>query len=168
MTSVAQPYSPHPAGLQQHPGAAQGHPMAGVHPQQGGPPGPGMPQQAFHMGVSGPGVPQVSQPGAMMAGMSPGINGPGGPNAHALQHLNPNHAMYQQQQQQMACTCKISVTDLLILPIIIPFQNWNAEHSANMVRSCQSTNANGATTTHAPTNASATGASRSASDAAAI
>lgn len=111
MTSVAQSYSPHPAGLQQHPGVAQGHPMSGVLPQQGGPPGPGMPQQAFHMGVSGPGVQQASQTGAMMAGIPPGLNGPGGPNAHALQHLNPNQALYQQQQQQqqMACTYSFPV-----------------------------------------------------------
>lgn len=104
MASVVQPYSPHPSGLQQHPGMAAGHPMAG-HPQQGVQPSPGMPQQGFQMGVgvSGPGVPQVSQTSAMMGGgMPPGISGPGGQNAIALQHLNP--AMYQQQQQQMACT----------------------------------------------------------------
>jgi hypothetical protein len=101
MASMAQPYSPHPAGLQ-HPGVAQGHPMAGVHPQQGG---PGMPQQ-MHMGVSAPGVPQVTQAGAMMAGMPPGVVGPGGPSAHALSHLNPNQAQMYQQQQQMVCKYK--------------------------------------------------------------
>lgn len=86
--------------------------MSGVLPQQGGPSGPGIPQQTFHMAVSGPGVQQVSQSGTMMAGMPPGLNGPGGPNAHALQHLNPNQAMYQQQQQQqqqMACTSSFPV-----------------------------------------------------------
>lgn len=101
MASMAQAYSPHPAGLQ-HPGVGPGHPMGPGHPQQGGgQAGPGMPQQ-IHMGVSGPG-PQVTQPGAMLA-MPPGVTGPGVPSAHALQHLNPNQAqMYQQQQAQMAC-----------------------------------------------------------------
>jgi hypothetical protein len=104
MISMAQAYSPHPAGLQQHPGVAPGHPMAPGHPQQGGgQPGPGMPQQ-MHMGVSGPG-PQVTQGGAMLGVLPPGVSGPGVPSAHALQHLNPNNAqMYQQQQAaQMAC-----------------------------------------------------------------
>jgi hypothetical protein len=100
MTSLAQAYSPHPSGMQQHP-MAQGHPgMAVPHNPGQGQPGPGMPQQ-MHMGVSGPG-PQVSQAGAMMAGIPPGA----GPSAHALQHLNPSQAqqaqMYQ-QQQQIAC-----------------------------------------------------------------
>ncbi|KAE8442046.1 hypothetical protein EG329_003903 [Mollisiaceae sp. DMI_Dod_QoI] len=99
MTSLAQGYSPHPGGMQPHPGMAQGHPMAVPHnPGQPGQPGPGMPQQ-MHMGVSGPGGPQVSQAGAMMGGMPPGA---GGPSQHALQHLNPNQAqqaqMFQQQQ----------------------------------------------------------------------
>jgi hypothetical protein len=66
-----------------------------------------MPQ--MHMGVSGPGGPQVSQPGAMMGGMPPGA---GGPSAHALQHLNPNQAqqaqMFQQQQQQQMCKLILS------------------------------------------------------------
>jgi hypothetical protein len=57
-----------------------------------------MPQGGFPMGVSAAGVPQVPQPGTMMAGMPPGMGGPGGPNAHALQHLNPNQAMFQQGQ----------------------------------------------------------------------
>lgn len=80
--------------------------MAGVHPQQGVPPGQGMPQQAFQMAVSGPGGPHMTQPGAMMGGIPPGMAGPGGANAHAMQHLNPNQAMFQQQQQQqqqLAC-----------------------------------------------------------------
>lgn len=149
MTSVAQSYSPHPTGLPQHPGVAQGHQMAGVHTQQGGPPGPGMPQQAFHMGVSGPGVPQVSQPGTMMAGMSPGVNGPGGPNAHALQHLTPSQAMYQQQQQQpqMACTCTLWFPDTAT-PLRVTTEK---ERQANMPHSCHSTNAANGTTTNSPT-----------------
>lgn len=102
MTSLAQAYSPHPGGIQQHPGVSQGHPMAVPHnPGQQGQ--PGMPQQV-HMGVSGPGGPQVTQAGALMGGMPQGA---GGPSAHALQHLNPNHAqqaqLLQQQQQAMAC-----------------------------------------------------------------
>lgn len=99
MTSLQQAHSPYP-GLQ-HQGVPQGY-MAGMPHTQGqqGQPGPGMPQQ-MHMGVSGPGGPQVTQAGAMMAGMPPGA---GGPNAHALQHLNPTQqqqaALFQQQQQQ--------------------------------------------------------------------
>jgi hypothetical protein len=100
MTSLAQAYSPHPGGI--HPGVPQGHPMAVPH-NPGQPGQPGMPQQ-MHMGVSGPGGPQVSQAGALMGGMPPGA---GVPSAHALQHLNPNAAAQQhqmlQQQQQMAC-----------------------------------------------------------------
>lgn len=102
MTSLAQAYSPHPGGMQQHP-MAQGHPaMAGPHNPGQGQQGPGMPQQ-LHMGVSGAG-PQVAQGGAMMGGIPPGA---GVPSAHALQHLNPSAAqqaqLFQQQQQQMAC-----------------------------------------------------------------
>lgn len=79
--------------------------MAGVPhtPGQQVPGQPGMPQQ-MHMGVSGPGGPQVTQAGALMGAMPPGA---GGPSAHALQHLNPGQAqqaqMYQQQMGQMAC-----------------------------------------------------------------
>ena len=48
--------------------------------------------------VSGPNGP-VSQAGPMMGGMQPG--GMGGPNAHALSHLQPQQAhMFPQQQQQ--------------------------------------------------------------------
>jgi hypothetical protein len=102
--SVAPSHSPYPGGIQQHPGGPQGHPMAGVPHNMGQPmPGqPSMPQQ-MHMGVSGPGGPQVSQAGALMGGMPPGA---GGPSAHALQHLNPGQQqaqMYQQQMGQMAC-----------------------------------------------------------------
>src|ERR1700712_2333179 len=112
MTSLAAAYSPHNGGLQQHPGVPQGHPMAGIPhnpgPQGGGQPGPGMPQQ-MHMGVSGPGGPQVSQAGALMGGMPPGA---GGPSAHALQHLNPGQAQQAQQaqiyQQQQAMACMFS------------------------------------------------------------
>jgi hypothetical protein len=99
---MAQAYSPHPAGMQ-HPGVGPGHPMAPGHSQQGGgQPGPGMPPQ-MHMGVSGPGGPQVNQAGTMLGVMPPGGMGPGGPSVHALQHLNPNQAQLYQQQQQMAC-----------------------------------------------------------------
>ncbi len=105
MTSLAY-NSAHPAGMQQHPGMAQGHPMGVPHnPGQPGQPGPGMPQQ-MHMGVSGPG-PQVTQGGAMMGGMP---SGAGGPSAHALQHLNPGQqqqAMFQQQQAM----CKPPISD---------------------------------------------------------
>jgi hypothetical protein len=113
MTSLAQSYSPHPGGIQQHPGVPQGHPMAGVphNPGQQVPGQPGMPQQ-MHMGVSGPGGPQVSQAGAMMGGMPPGA---GGPSAHALQHLNPGQAQQaqaQMYQQQAMCKFYILMLDL--------------------------------------------------------
>ena len=103
MTSLAQSFSPHPGAIQQHPGVPQGHPMAGVpHPGQQVPGQPGMPQQ-MHMGVSGPGGPQVTQAGAMMGGMPPGA---GGPSAHALQHLNPGQAQQAQQMYQQQQMCK--------------------------------------------------------------
>jgi hypothetical protein len=107
MTSLAQSYSPHPGGLQQHPGVPQGHPMAGVphNPGQQVPGQPGMPQQ-MHMGVSGPGGPQVTQAGAMMGGMPPGA---GGPSAHALQHLNPGQAQQAQMFQQQQAMCKFYI-----------------------------------------------------------
>ncbi|KAL1954453.1 hypothetical protein VTO42DRAFT_1177 [Malbranchea cinnamomea] len=80
----------------QHPGAAH---LAGQTP------GGGMVQQ-MHPGVSGPGVPQVSQAGAMVSGMQPvvGTTGPGGPvpNAHAMSHLNPAQQHHLMQQQQLA------------------------------------------------------------------
>lgn len=115
MTSLQQQHSPYP-GLQ-HQGVPQGH-MAGMPHAQGqqGQPGPGMPQQ-MHMGVSGPGGPQVTQAGAMMAGMPPGA----GPNAHALQHLNPNQqaqAMFQQQQQQQQQMSKLD----LLSPVFFSLQ----------------------------------------------
>ena len=100
MTSLAQAHSsPHPGGIQ-HPGGFQGHPMQGAMavPHSQGQGQPGMPQQ-MHMGVSGPGGPQVSQAGALMGGMPPGA----GPSAHALQHLNPQAQMLQQQQQAAMC-----------------------------------------------------------------
>ncbi|OLN86198.1 Transcriptional activator ptaB [Colletotrichum chlorophyti] len=69
---------------------AQGMPH---NPSQQGPPGGGMPHQ-MHMAVSGPGG-QVN-PNQLMGGMPPGA---GGPNAHALQHLNPaQNPMFQQNQ----------------------------------------------------------------------
>ena len=108
MSSLAQTYSPHPGGIQQHPGVPQAHPMAGVphNPGQQVPGQPAMPQQ-MQMGVSGPGGPQVTQAGAMMGGMPPGA---GGPSAHALQHLNPGQAQQQAQAQaqmyQQQAMCK--------------------------------------------------------------
>jgi hypothetical protein len=80
--------------------------MAGVqhNPGQQVPGQPGMPQQ-MHMGVSGPGGPQVTQAGAMMGGMPPGA---GGPSAHALQHLNPAQAQQAQMFQQQAM-CKLYI-----------------------------------------------------------
>lgn len=84
----------------QHPGAAH---IAGQTP------GAGM-VQPVHPGVSAPGVPQVSQAGAMMAGMPPvvGTTGPGGPipNAHALSHLNPAQQQQILHQQQQFPNCK--------------------------------------------------------------
>jgi hypothetical protein len=62
-------------------------------PGQQGVPGGGIPAHlAAQMGVSAPGG-QVNP--ALMGGMPPGA---GGPNAHALQHLNPGQQMFQQQQ----------------------------------------------------------------------
>ena len=103
MASMGPNFTPHPGGMQQHPGVPPGHPgmapgMAHNPSQPGGQPG-GM-QHLAHMGVSGPN-PQVN-PAAMMGGMPPGA----GPNAHAMQHLNPQQAQLFQQQQhlnQMAC-----------------------------------------------------------------
>jgi hypothetical protein len=107
MTSLAQSHSPYPGGIQQHPGVPQGHPMAGVphNPGQQMQGQPGMNPQ-MHMGVSGPGGPQVSQAGALMGGMPPGA---GGPSAHALQHLNPQAQQAQMYQQQM---CKFILSEM--------------------------------------------------------
>ena len=115
MTSLAQNFQPHPGGIQQHPGVPQGHQMAVPHnPNQQGQPGPGMPQ-GMHMGVSGPG-PQVTQAGAMMAGMPPGV---GGPSAHALQHLNPGQAQQAQLfQQQQICKCSSDIRGLQYLAAV--------------------------------------------------
>ncbi|KAF1991414.1 hypothetical protein K402DRAFT_400156 [Aulographum hederae CBS 113979] len=63
-----------------------------------------MGQPMLHPGASGPNGPHVSQAGPLMPGMHPGV-GPGGPSAHALQHLTPGGGNYQQQlqmQQAMA------------------------------------------------------------------
>ena len=109
MMSMAQPFSPHPAAMQQHPGLPPGHPMAQGHPANPGQPGQGLSQQ-MHPGVSGAGVPHIS-PGAgpVMTGIPPGAGGPSpggpggaGPSAHALSHLNPGQAqqLFQQQQHQ--------------------------------------------------------------------
>lgn len=94
-------FSPHPGGMQQHPGVPPGHHMAPgmVHnPSQPGSQPGGIPHQLAHMGVSAPGG-QVNQ-AALMQGMPPG-----GPNAHAMQHLNPQMAqqLFHQQQQMQNC-----------------------------------------------------------------
>ena len=69
----------------------------------------------MHAGVAGPGGPQVSQGGPMMAGMMPG-GGPGGmsggPSAHAQAHLNPSHQgqmFAQNPQMQMSKSRFISL-----------------------------------------------------------
>lgn len=154
---MAQSYSPHPAGLQ-HPGVAQGHPMAPGHPQQvvGQ---PGMPPQ-MHMGVSGPGGPQVSQAGGLMGVMPPGVGGPGVPSAIALQHLNPNQAqLYQQQQQQQAqMACKSSA------PRIYPYLSLLLHKLIYLICSCQPSDAAyGATTLDTTATATTTSTSSSAS-----
>ncbi|KAG4222973.1 hypothetical protein PC116_g28554 [Phytophthora cactorum] len=87
--------------MQQHPGAHPGHPMGAPgmahNPSQPGAQ-PGIPpQMAAHMAVSGPGG-QVN-PAAMMGGIPPGA---AGPNAHALQHLNPQQQQQMFQQQQFS------------------------------------------------------------------
>ena len=69
--------------------------------QPGSQPG-GIPHQMVgHMGVSGPG--SQMNPAALMGAMPPGA---GGPNAHALQHLNPAQAQFL-HQQQMNPVCKL-------------------------------------------------------------
>lgn len=98
-------FPPHPGGMQPHPGAPPGHPMApgmAHNPSQPGATPGTMPHQLVgHMGVSGPG-PQMN-PAALMGGMPPGG---GNPNAHAMQHLNPQAAQMFQHQQQMNQMCK--------------------------------------------------------------
>ena len=81
----------------------QGHPSSQGMPGGVQQPGVSMGQQ-MHAGVVGPGGPQVTQAGPMMAGMMPGGGPPGVsgvPSAHAQAHLTPGHQgpMYQQQQQ---------------------------------------------------------------------
>jgi hypothetical protein len=104
MTSMGPGFAGHPAGMQQHPGVP-GHPMApgmAHNPSQPGAPAGAMSHQlAAHMGVSAPGG-QVNA-AAMMGGVPPGA---GGPNAHALQHLNPSQAQLFQQQQFAAANCR--------------------------------------------------------------
>ena len=73
-------------------------------PSQPGAPGGGMPHQLAHMGVSGAG--QQINAAALMGGVPPGA---GGPNVHALQHLNPNQAQLF-QQQQFAANCMAAPT----------------------------------------------------------
>ena len=85
----------HPNVMQQPPGVPGGHPRGpGMphNPSQQGVPGGGMPPQlGGHMNVSG-------APGnqALMGTMPPSA---GGPNAHALQHLNPGQGQVFSQQQ---------------------------------------------------------------------
>lgn len=91
--------------MQQHPGAPPGHPMApgmAHNPSQPGAQPGGMPHQLVgHMGVSTPGG--QMNPAAMMGGMTPGA---GGPNAHAMQHLNPAQAQMFQAQHLNPMACK--------------------------------------------------------------
>lgn len=87
----------HPNVMQQHPGVPGGHPMAqGMphNPSQQGVPGGGMPPQlGAHMAVSG--APGSQVPAGLMGNMQPVA---GGPNAHALQHLNPGQPQMFPQQ----------------------------------------------------------------------
>ncbi|KAI0466076.1 hypothetical protein F4859DRAFT_336890 [Xylaria cf. heliscus] len=78
-----------------HPGHAIGAPGMAHTPSQPGAQQGIPPQMAAHLAASGPGG-QIN-PSAMMGGMPQGA---AGPNAHALQHLNPQ--MFQQQQHYMA------------------------------------------------------------------
>jgi hypothetical protein len=105
MASMGPSFPPHAAaGMQQHPGGP-GHPM-GVpmshNPSQPGVPAGGMPHQLVpHMGgVSGPGGPM--NPG-MMGGIPPGA---GGPNAHAMSHLNPAGAQMFPNPNMNPMACK--------------------------------------------------------------
>lgn len=105
MASMGPGFSPHPGGMQQHPGAPPGHPMAqgmAHNPSQPGSAPGSMPHQLVgHMGVSGPG-PQMNA-GALMGSM-----GPGNPNAHvaAMQHLNPSQVQQMFHHPQMGQMCK--------------------------------------------------------------
>ncbi|KAL2753759.1 hypothetical protein ACRALDRAFT_2029519 [Sodiomyces alcalophilus JCM 7366] len=86
MTSMGPSFAGHPAGMHPQtgvPGHAMGPGMPHNPNQPGAPAGAGMPQQ-MHMAVAGPGG-QV-HPAALMGGIPQGA---AGPNAHALQHLNP-------------------------------------------------------------------------------
>lgn len=76
--------------------------MAHSASQPGAQPGGMSHQLVGHMGVSTPGG--QMNPAALMGGMTPGA---GGPNAHAMQHLNPAQAqMFQAQHlNPMACKC---------------------------------------------------------------
>ncbi|KHJ30922.1 putative p protein [Erysiphe necator] len=96
MTSLAHSYTPHPGGIPQHTGIAQGHPMS-HNPSHPGQPGPVIPQQ-MHMGVSAPG-PTVPQGQVLMSGIPSGVGGPGG---HVLQHLSPGQQQAQAQAQAQA------------------------------------------------------------------
>ena len=111
---MTQPFASHPPGMAGHTGVAHGgHPMAQGHPSNQGVPGGGQQPgvnmvQQMHTGVTGPGVPQVSQAGPMMAGMMQGgtpagVSGGGQPSAHALSHLNPGHQNQMFAQNQQLC-----------------------------------------------------------------
>lgn len=69
--------------------------------------------QQIHPGVTGPGGPQVSQAGPMMASMMPGggppvASGPG-PSPLTLSHLNPHGGpMISQQGQMQASKYKVA------------------------------------------------------------
>ncbi len=113
MTSVGPGFS-HPAGMQQHPGVPPGPPIAPALAHNPSQPGsqPGMPHQMVgHMGVSGGPGTQIN-PAALMGGMPPG---PGGPNAHAMQHLNPAQAQFL-HQQQMNPMCTFSPKEMETSP----------------------------------------------------
>ena len=111
--SMAQPLPAQAVGMPLS-GVPHGHPMAMGHPANpGGPAGGQAPGgvlgQQMHPSLSGPGGPQASQAGPMMAniplgtgGPGPGGPGAGGPSAHALSHLNPGQVQQMYGQQQMA------------------------------------------------------------------
>ena len=138
MASMAQPFAQHPPGM-----VHGGHPMIPGHPSGQGMPGggqqPGV-SMGQHMaaGVVGPGGPQVTQAGPMMAGMMPGAGPPGvsgGPSAHAQAHLTPSHQgpMFhnqQQQQQQIQHMSKLIYVSfcVLLLHIHCTFKAFHIRH----------------------------------------
>lgn len=118
MASMPQGFQPHPGGMQQaHPNMPPGHHMApgmAHNPSQpGAQPGGIPPHLAQQMGVSAPGA-QVN-PSALM--------GMPGPNAHAMQHLNPQvQHMFGQQPVNMNCEsglCAGGPWCVCVLPLLI-------------------------------------------------